>query len=64
MIMAGKNYLFEGKSGIEIGNEFSGLECLSSLMEAVYYAKFAHFNNLLIFVGLQVIKHSLLKNLQ
>ena len=38
-----QKFLFKGKSRIEIRNEFDGLECLGSLMETVYYIKFAHF---------------------
>ena len=38
-----KKFLFKGKSGIEIGNEFDDLKCLNSFMETVFYAKFAHF---------------------
>jgi len=46
-----KKFLFKGKSGIEIGNEYEGLECLNSLMETVYYAKFAHFKEPINFCG-------------
>ena len=44
-------FLFKGKSGIKIGNEYDGLECLNSFMETVYYAKFAHFKEPLNFCG-------------
>ena len=46
-----KKFLFKGNSGIEIGKEFDGLESLSSLMETVYYAKFAHFKEPINFCG-------------
>ena len=46
-----KKFLFKGKSGIEIGNEYDGLECLSSLMETVYYIKFAHYKEPINFCG-------------
>ena len=46
-----KKFLFKGKSGIEIGNEYDGLECLNSLLETVYYAKFAHFKEPINFCG-------------
>lgn len=39
------------KSGIEIGNKYEGLECLNSLIEIVYYAKFAHFKEPINFCG-------------
>ena len=46
-----QKFLFKGKSGIKIGNEYDGLECLNSFMETVYYAKFAHFKEPLNFCG-------------
>ena len=46
-----KKFLFKGKSGVEIGDEYEGLESLSSLMETVYFAKFAHFKEPINFCG-------------
>ena len=46
-----KKFLFKGKSGVEIGNEFNGLESLFSFMETVYYAKFVHFKEPINFCG-------------
>ena len=47
----GKKFLFKGKSGIEIGNQLDGLECIHSLMETVFYAKFSHYKEPLNFCG-------------
>ena len=46
-----KKFLFKGKSGIKIGNEYDGLECLNSFMDTVYFAKFAHFKEPINFCG-------------
>ena len=46
-----KKFLFKGKAGIKIDNDFNGLEHLNSLMETVFYAKFAHFKEPINFCG-------------
>ena len=56
-----KKFLFKGKSGINIGNDFDGLEHLNSLMESVFYAKFANFKEPINFCGPSCYKTFLAK---
>ena len=56
-------FLFKGKSGIEIGNEFDGLESLTSLMETLFYAKFAYFKEPINFCGPSSYKTFIAKRL-
>ena len=58
-----KRFLFKGKSGIEIGNTFDGLENISSLMETVFYAKFANFKEPINFCGPSSYKTFIAKKL-
>ena len=58
-----KKFLFKGKSGIEIGNDFDELESLTSLMETLFYAKFAYFKEPINFCGPSSYKTFIAKRL-
>ena len=58
-----KKFLYKGESGIEIGNDFDGLENLNSLMETVFYTKFANFKEPINFCGPSSYKTFLAKRL-
>ena len=58
-----KTFLFKGKSGIEIGNDFNDMVSLYSLMETLFYAKFAHFKEPINFCGPSSYKTFIAKKL-
>ena len=58
-----KTFLFKGKSGIDIGTEFEDMESLPSLLETLFYAKFANFKEPINFCGPSSYKTFIAKRL-